>query len=84
MKRIILTTLIMVMVGVEVLAQPKPSCKGITLKSIPCKSTFVDSTGYCKAHNPNAIRCGQPTKGGTPCKMKVKKSGDRCQHHKAI
>lgn len=54
-----------------------PHCKGTTVKGKPCRQTFIDSTGYCRFHNPNRILCGH-----TDCHNVVKQKGEFCRFHK--
>lgn len=54
----------------------KPHCKGTTVKGQPCKQTLIDSSGYCRFHNPNRVLCAHPG-----CHMPVPTKGTYCRFH---
>lgn len=74
MRRILLLLLLCAM-SIPSLAQDK-RCKGIKKNGESCKSVFVTKEGWCRVHNPNAIRCAKDS-----CKMVVKIKGDYCRFH---
>lgn len=59
----------------------KITCQGLTIAGQPCKIQVPSGETHCGHHNPNAARCGQPTKAGTPCKRRVKVQGAVCSQH---
>jgi hypothetical protein len=82
MRKVCVTLLMLGVLVVEGVAQPRPSCKRVTLKGDSCKSTFTVN-GYCRVHNPNAIRCNVLTKANKPCRVVVDSVGVKCFNHKA-
>lgn len=78
MKKFI--ALLIILLPLFSLAGEPVHCKGVTKAGQPCKSIMVNkTTGYCRAHDPNAHRCGAPTTSGKPCQM-VTKEG-LCRFH---
>lgn len=71
----ILITVFALLLAIAAFTQT-PHCKGTTAKGVPCRSTFIDSTGYCRYHNPNRILC---THAG--CHNVVKTKGSYCRFH---
>lgn len=72
--------LLIIMLPLFALAGEPVKCKGTTKAGAPCKSIMVNkATGYCRAHDPSAHRCGAPTSTGKPCQM-VTKEG-LCRFH---
>jgi hypothetical protein len=80
MKRLLLASAL-VLTSLVSFGQDKPKCKGITKAGKACQSTIVMKNGFCRVHNPSAIRCGAPTKAGKPCQSIVKTAGERCRFH---
>ena len=68
--------------SVAVFGQDKQLCKGTTKKGTNCANRAIAGSEYCRLHSPSAIRCGEPTKKGTPCQVVVKKEGEKCWRHK--
>ncbi len=60
----------------NILVAQSPTCKGVTKAGKPCKQTFLDSSGYCRYHNPNRILCAHPG-----CHVPVKAKGEYCRYH---
>lgn len=77
MKHIIFSILFMAAVA----AMGQNKCKATTAKGQPCRA-WADSTGWCHAHNPGAIRCAGTTAAGKPCRVIVGRKGDLCRWHK--
>jgi len=80
MKTIIVTVgALILMNNAQAQDTTKTQCKGIKADSTQCN--YFVTTDFCKHHNPNIIRCGQPTYKGTACKMKVETVGGVCRYH---
>lgn len=78
MKKLITIAILLL----SITANAQTTCKGITKKGEPCKSTFlVKGTGYCRSHNPMAIHCAHMN-GNKQCGNVVTKQGDLCRSHK--
>jgi hypothetical protein len=81
MKKIIILAAAL-LISAAVNAQ-RITCKGTTKAGQPCQSTIVSkATGYCRAHDPAALRCGFIKPDGQPCKMVVSLKGELCRFHK--
>jgi hypothetical protein len=78
MKKALLITALLF--SITLTAQEK-KCKGTTKAGQPCKSIMVSKSGYCRAHDPNAIHCAGTTASGKPCGMIVKSKGEKCRIH---
>jgi len=78
---IIFVMLFSVMGYGQKVSKPAKVCKGITLKGLPCKSIMVDSTNYCRSHNPKAINCSGVNAKKKRCGNKVAKIGNFCKFH---
>lgn len=63
----------------EPLQPVKVQCQGKKADGMQCSRKQVKT--YCWQHDPAALRCGVPTKGGTPCKRIVKTAGQHCSQH---
>lgn len=55
-------------------------CQALTLKKEPCMHKATDN-GYCRQHNPKAVRCEGVTKSGTQCRNFPQKNGKYCHIH---
>lgn len=82
MKRILI--LLALVLGIAVLASANgdKTCKAVKKDGTACKSTFIQSDGYCRSHSPNTPRCGAKCKDGHPCLWPVSKAGEHCKNHK--
>ena len=78
---LILTALLIALTSLILTAGPRPKCKGLTVKNLPCKSIMVNKAGFCRAHDPKAVRCGALKSDKKPCKMIVSKAGQKCRYH---
>lgn len=79
MKKLLFISALALSIGA--MAQNKP-CKGTTKAGNPCKSVMVSKTGFCRSHDPNAIKCAAINASGKPCGMTVKVNGEKCRFHK--
>lgn len=75
-----LLMIILLITGLSAFSQGK-HCQGITKKGQPCKSIMVDSSGYCRLHNPHAKHCAGTNAKGKPCGMIVKDGETYCRFH---
>lgn len=81
MKRIaLLIASVIAIAASSASAQDPKRCKGIKADGTACRSIIKEGS-YCQYHNPDALHCGAKTRKGTPCKIRVKKQGDRCRYH---
>lgn len=63
-------------------AQDRPMCAGKTKTGVACRNHAKENSSYCGVHSESGVyRCGFVKKDGNPCKIRVKKSGERCHHH---
>jgi len=77
MKHLILTAFLAVS-SLAALAQG--ICTATTKKGSQCTRKATGS--YCKQHDPDTPKCGEPTKAGKPCTVSVKTTGTKCHNHK--
>ncbi len=77
MKKLLLPFLLL---SLSVVGQEK-TCKGTTKAGKPCKSAIVSKSGFCRSHDPQAIKCAGTNAAGKPCGMTVKTKGDKCRFH---
>lgn len=84
MKHIFVVLLLFMVAGISAQTTPtKTQCTALTVKGVQCKKFATTGIATCTIHSTNAARCGATTKANTPCKMRVKVSGDKCRHHSA-
>lgn len=81
MKKRFAISIFSALLSLTSIGQDKPTCKGTTKAGTACRAYPTKGSDYCRAHNPNSIRCGFIKKDGTPCKMVVKSQGDKCHIH---
>lgn len=81
MRRI--TLLLMLITSLAFAQDTVKQCKYVNPDKKQCliKGSFVQEDGYCYRHSPKTPHCGAETSKKQPCKMVVKKKGDRCKHH---
>jgi len=79
MKKLLLSSLMML--SVAAFAQDK-HCKGTKKDGTACKSTIINKAGYCRVHDPNAVKCAGKNSKGQPCGMIPPKGEKYCRHHK--
>lgn len=62
-------------------AQDSKQCAAKTKQGAQCTRKVKEGT-HCWQHDAKAFHCGAETKSKTPCKVVVKKDGDKCHMHK--
>ena len=83
MKKYLLSIVLLGALQLSTLGQTaKPVCKSLKVDNTPCKSSLIDSLGYCRVHSPASLRCQGVKKDGNKCKMIVSKGEPFCHHHK--
>lgn len=82
MKKLLFSILLLGALQVVSFGQtPRPLCKSLKVDGTPCKSSLIDSLGYCRVHSPASLRCQGTTVKGTKCKMIVNKGEKYCRFH---
>jgi hypothetical protein len=82
MKKMLIALGIAAIAGLSANGQAN-TCRGTTKSKSACKSVIVNKEGYCRVHNPNAVRCGAITKQKKTCAMIVTKQGELCRFHRS-